>query len=179
MNGGGPLIAFDNASITNGKLYAEGIGSLMMPGLPIPFGDPTLEGQLVPTADGKNVRVLEQGRMTSAFPASTLQNLPNIGAIIGMGMCQGDNMLDALATGCGFIPFQPDVDLDGDGLETFYDTESADPDAGTLKDGRIDKCVDGDGTVILGLDCPSDSRIADGYKMIFVIHGVRAIILAP
>jgi hypothetical protein len=181
-----PLISYEKVSITGGKLHAEGVGSLMMPGFPLPLGgDQTLDGQLVPTQDNEHIRTLEGGRMVTVLAASMLQNLPNIfGALGGMGgmggmQCQGQNFLDAIATGCGFLPFQPDADIDGDGLEKFYDTEGGDPDAGTLTDGHIDKCVDGDGTEILGPDCVSDPRIKDGYKMIFVVHGVRAIVYVP
>jgi hypothetical protein len=156
-----------------------------MPGFPLPFGNPTLDGQLVPTPDNQNIRTLENGRMVSVLSASMLQSLPNIlGALGGMGggmggfQCQGETFLDAIATGCGFLPSQPDADQDGDGLEQFFDT-MGDPDAGTAKDGHIDKCVDGDGTEILGPDCVTDPRIQDGYKLIFVVHGVRAIVYVP
>ena len=55
-------------------------------------------------------------------------------------------------------PLQPDVDLDGDGLERFEDTN---PDDGVA---AIDRCIDGDGAEILGADCVTDPRIQDGYS---------------
>lgn len=47
---------------------------------------------------------------------------------------------------------QPDVDMDGDGLERLM-----------AVGGEIVACVDGDGTVIEGATCHRDPRIADGY----------------
>jgi hypothetical protein len=88
-------------------------------------------------------------------------------------------MLDVMVGGCGFpVTLQPDVDLDDDGLEQFFDTGGG-GDAGTAKDGIIDRCVDGDGTEILGEDCARDARIKDGYLLILVVEGVRAYIEAP
>jgi hypothetical protein len=147
----------------------------MTPGLPLPFVNPSIDGTLNATTEKDAVRTLEKGRLTGAVPASILAAAPNI----AMSMCKGQTLLDVIATGCGFIPVQPEIDLDGDGLEKFYDDESADPDAGSGGDGQIDRCVDGDGTEILGTDCASDPKIADGYRLIFALHGVRAIVLAP
>jgi hypothetical protein len=48
---------------------------------------------------------------------------------------------------------QPDMDRDGDGVEQI------------VGDGTtIMQCIDGDGTVIPGRNCPCDPRIADGYS---------------
>jgi hypothetical protein len=147
----------------------------MTPGLPIPFTNPVIDGTLMASAKGDSVRTLENGRLTGAVRASLLSAVPNI----TMGTCDGGTLLDVIATGCGIFPLQPEVDLDGDGLEKFYDESGADSDAGPTGDGMIDRCVDGDGTEILGTDCPSDPRIADAYRLVFAIHGVRALILAP
>lgn len=174
-NGGSPTIHFESASISGGQLHAEGVGLLSIPGLPIPFQRPTIDGALVASEKGDAIRTLENGRLKGAVAVSLLANAPNI----SMGQCKGSSLLDVIATGCGFITIQPDVDLDDDGFEKLFDDEGGDPDAGSTKDGVIDRCVDGDGTEILGTDCVSDPRIKDGYRLIFVIHGVRAIILEP
>lgn len=173
LPGGDPTIHFTEASITNGRLEAAGPDSLALPGIPFPFQNPELEGRLRATSDESAVRTLDDGRLRGAVPASLLRFLPNV----TMGLCTGSTMLDALAAGCP-ISLQPDVDLDGDGLERYFD-DLGDADAGTSQDGRIDRCVDGDGTEILGTDCVSDSRMADGYRLIFVVEGVRAIVVAP
>ncbi|HJL20464.1 MAG TPA: hypothetical protein RMH99_32655 [Sandaracinaceae bacterium LLY-WYZ-13_1] len=52
--------------------------------------------------------------------------------------------------------FQPSVDVDGDGLEALADTDA---------DGRIDRCVDGDGGALEGADCVLDPAVADGYEL--------------
>lgn len=174
-NGGSPALEFTSASITAGQLHAESFGALGLPMLPIPFQNPTIDGYLSPTSDNQHIRTLENGRLKGVIAASLLAAAPNI----TMGQCTGSSLLDVLATGCGFVQLQPEVDLDGDGLEKFFDDAGGDPDSGSLKDGVIDRCVDGDGTEILGTDCVNDARIKDGYRLIFVIHGARAIILAP
>jgi len=59
--------------------------------------------------------------------------------------------------------FQPDVDLDGDGLETF----EIDP-----ASYEVLSCRDGDGTPIDGAGCLHDARVADGYSLCFDLHGI-------
>jgi hypothetical protein len=62
------------------------------------------------------------------------------------------SFLDVAVNGLGLTP---DIDRDGDGLEKIIGTD----DAITIKE-----CVDGDGTVITGANCPCDPRIADGFS---------------
>jgi hypothetical protein len=173
---GTPAVLFTTASIAGGQLHAEGVMMLDLGmGIPVPLQRPTIDGQLGATTDGTAVKHLTDGRLRGAVPAQTLAYVPNL---LGT-MCGGSQtLLDVFATGCGFIQVQPEVDLDGDGLEQLFDT-MGDADAGTATDGRIDRCVDGDGTEILGVDCPMDPRIQDGYRLIFVIHGVRAYLADP
>jgi hypothetical protein len=58
---------------------------------------------------------------------------------------------------------QPDVDVDGDGLEQI-----------TFDGTAVTGCVDGDGTKIDGPTCVCDPRIVDGYSVALGIHGVPA-----
>lgn len=173
--GDDPTVLFSTASIKDGFLHAESVGILNTPGLPIPFANPVLEGTLKASTEKDSIKTLEDGRLTGAVGASLLAVVPNI----TMGSCKGQTLLDVIATGCGIFALQPEVDLDGDGLEKLFDDETMDADGGSSKDGRIDRCVDGDGTEILGTDCPSDPRIADAYRLVFALHGVRAFVLAP
>lgn len=178
LNGSGvPNIFFTTAVITaGGMLHAEGADTIMgLGGIPLPLQQPEIDGTLV-ASDDQHIRVLQNGRLRGAVPAQLLAFAPNITG----GMCMGTSLLDVLVGGCGFpISLQPDVDLDGDGLEKFYDTMAGtDADAGAGMDGSIDRCVDGDGTELLGTTCVQDPRFADGYRLILVIHGVRATILA-
>lgn len=159
-----PAIHFTTSSITDRALEAAGVDSLDLLDelFPVPISNLRLSGDL--NVDGDVVRTLDGGRLRGAIGASLLSLTPNLVA----EMCPGDSLLDVLASGCGFIPLQPDSDVDGDGLERFFDDDG---------DGAVDRCVDGDGTEILGTDCPRNKAIADGYELIFVVHGVRALIL--
>lgn len=159
-----PAIHFTIASIANSSLQAEGVESLDLLGelFPVPISNLRLSGDL--GVDGDAVRTFDGGRLRGAIGASLLSLTPNLVS----EMCAGESLLDVLASGCGLFPLQPDSDVDGDGLERFFDSDG---------DGVVDRCVDGDGTEILGTECPRDPAIVDGYELIFVVHGVRAHIL--
>jgi len=59
-----------------------------------------------------------------------------------------------------------DMDLDGDGLET------------VVGDGTsVLECIDGDGTIIIGRECPCDARIADAYSVAFSTEAIAATIV--
>jgi hypothetical protein len=131
-------------------------------GIPLPLRRPRIEGTLIASGELGDVSELDDGRLRAAVPAATLALAPNLTG----ETCPGATMLDVIALGCGFLGVQPDVDLDGDGLEELFDDDG---------DGSIDRCVEPDGTETIGTDCASG--IADGYRIIFVIHGVRALIL--
>lgn len=166
---GEPSVHFTTASIDGGELAAEGVSLFMLPGdLPIPFPleQLTISGDLVAGGGGEYVRELENGLMIGAVPVSVLAVVPNIAG----EMCPGQTLLDVLASGCGFANVQPDVDLDGDGTERFFDLDD---------DGSIDLCIDGDGTETTGTDCPTGAGFADGYRLVFALHAVRATLLAP
>ncbi len=65
---------------------------------------------------------------------------------------------------------QPDIDLDGDGLETVQ----------TVAQQGVISCTDGDGTTVVeGADCGCDPRFADGYSIAFVIDFRGATVLGP
>ncbi|MBI4508510.1 MAG: hypothetical protein HY698_02660 [Deltaproteobacteria bacterium] len=73
-----------------------------------------------------------------------------------------DNMsfLDAMVNN---YSLQPDIDVDGDGIEE------------VVGDGvRVAKCLDGDGVVLEGRECPCLPQIADGFSVSFSGTGVRA-----
>ena len=60
----------------------------------------------------------------------------------------------------------PDLDLDGDGLETFVLDDS----------WHIRRCIDGDGaTAIEGPSCWEDPRIADGVSLVVLLGTTRAV----
>lgn len=56
---------------------------------------------------------------------------------------------------------QPDVDEDSDGLERFHDDDG---------DGFVDRCVDGDGREVLGVDCVRTPGFNDAYALEFLFR---------
>ena len=69
-------------------------------------------------------------------------------------------------------PTSPDVDLDGDGLETFV-VQRTGPDG---CQPVVTACIDGDGTRIEGHNCLTDSRIADGYSAALEFQASRVMV---
>lgn len=75
----------------------------------------------------------------------------------------GGNLLDSVVNDLD-LP-SPDLDFDGDGLEQL------------VGDGEgIASCIDGDGTVIEGPDCPCDPRMGDAYSVSVAVEGAAATI---
>ena len=64
---------------------------------------------------------------------------------------------------------QPEIDVDGDGLETI-DLDS---------NAEIFQCHDGDGSLIEGAYCLEDPRIADGFGMCLDMHGIPGELVYP
>jgi hypothetical protein len=90
------------------------------------------------------------GIVTTAFTLCAMSRtyLPGIGSLLDQVVALGK---------------QPDIDVDGDGLET------------VVADGHgVTACIDGDGTMIAGADCVCSPRITDGYSMSLHVHGVPA-----
>jgi len=117
---------------------------------------------------GSRIDTLTEGLVCGVGPASTLKDVPLDFGIPGLP----GTLLDLLVVGFDFLievaPTQPDIDLDGDGLEIFEDTDG---------DQEVDRCIDGDDTQIDGVDCPRDARIADGWSMSFVYEAIWSEIL--
>jgi len=59
---------------------------------------------------------------------------------------------------------QPDVDVDRDGLERFFDDDG---------DLVVDRCVDGDGTEVRAPGCASEERFQDGFELRLLFRAVR------
>lgn len=76
----------------------------------------------------------------------------------------GNNVLWTFLT----LTLQPDVDLDGDGLERIE-----------FNSLGIQYCVDGDGTEIAGAACTCGEAIADGFSMLITARAVGAEIIGP
>lgn len=83
-----------------------------------------------------------QTYVSGAYPACPLSRAAAGGDLPG-------STLDALVA----LQLQPDIDLDGDGLERLERSGVA-----------IDRCIDGDGTVIEGSACPCAPAITDAFS---------------
>ncbi len=125
------------------------------------------------TADTTRITGMRGGVLCGAVPARDLAALPNPANFIGGGGGGGGNsgtFLELLVGGQRVVlfqigPQQPDIDLDGDGLERI---ETA---PGTNGQQQITACIDGNGTRITGRNCASDPRIADGFTAAFQLSG--------
>ena len=100
------------------------------------------------------------GRLGGVIPFCSLSGFAAPGELPG-------SALDLLVNNAAIREaVSPDMDLDGDGLEQ------------VIGDGiGILECIDGDGTVISGSDCPCDPAIADGYSFAADLGGPRAMLL--
>ncbi len=115
------------------------------------------------------------GVLCGALPGHDLANIQNPSGLIPGGGGRGGAMSSFLELIVGgqrlFIfnvgPRQPDVDLDGDGLERYEATMGA-----GMTPPQITACIDGDGTRIEGRTCALDPRMADGFSAAFNVSGV-------
>jgi cysteine-rich repeat protein len=150
----GPLVLYlPSCMVNEGRLRYE-------------FGRASIQGTLTTAPSGPTALA---ARFCGAETVPTLYYVPNT---TGFG---GATLLDLAVIGVAQFgyqvrPVQPDMDLDGDGLETFRDTDG---------DSRIDLCIDGNGTQISGTDCPTDPRIADGYSIAVDVNLVGARLAGP
>ncbi len=156
---GAPVVALVG-SVDGDELTATGSLDLALPGaLAFAADDAVLSGTLVSGGDGFDS--LRDASVRATMPALAIASVPNL----LIDMCPGDDLLDLMVNGCGFLPpAQPTVDVDGDGLERFV----------TGANGVIDLCIDGDGvTELRGVGCVNDPTMADGYTFELSMHATR------
>jgi hypothetical protein len=153
----------------------------------------TIEADVVMTPGGW---VLRNGRLGGVVDAHNMDKIRGLD-VEEIGLLPEDSLADAMfanvlgvliglrrgevgteAEGC----FTPDVDVDGDGLEAFCDLS---PEVEPL---IVEKCVDGDGSVVLdegGTDCTTavdengNLRFVDGVSIAINFETVPATIAAP
>jgi hypothetical protein len=121
----------------------------------VDLGKAHAELTIVPDASGTGFECT-LGRLGGAVPPCPLQG--STGPL-------GQNNLHALT---GFLALQPDIDMDGDGLETVQSDTNG-----------INGCTDGDGTVIAGPTCGCDPRMVDGFSVLLRFTDVGATLLGP
>lgn len=74
------------------------------------------------------------------------------------------SLLDVIV---GSFSLQPDIDINGDGLDTFTGDQT----------NGVTSCTAADGTIIMGHDCACNPKIHDGYSAAFDFSSAPATIL--
>jgi hypothetical protein len=180
-----PLIQFKDGHVGMNVLNAgPDVFSL---GIPIQGTNINLElkgarVQMTLADDGTNTTAMS-GLLGGVLEAASLAQITNINA--GGVIKPDQSLLDAVFVGAA-APILgldtdkdghnlPDIDVDGDGLETFWQ-ENPDP----TMSARVNVCKDGDGTIIKGLDCPlakdakGNPRFVDGLSVAIKFTAVPA-----
>ncbi len=122
---------------------------------------------------------VENGLLCGSIPLRSLNESSSL--LSGFGAAPSDpcdgsskdpSLGDILIGGLpllGILGAQPDIDMDGDGLETIEINREGVPWCQPV----VVACVDGDGTRIEGRDCLGDPRIADGFSVALDFDGPR------
>ena len=110
------------------------------------------------------------GRLGGELSAVTLAQINGIDA--GGVIKPDQSLLDAVFAGAvGTVlgldqdkdqHYLPDIDVDGDGLESFWQSNPT-PAGGSA---HVDTCKDGDGTIIMGTDCPLAKDAKGNYRFV-------------
>jgi hypothetical protein len=172
-----PLIQFNDGKVQSNVLRAgPDIFSLSVPfraGTSINLELKGTHVEMTLSDDGTKTNAMS-GMLGGVLEAASLSqiNMINAGGLIK----PDQSLLDAIFVGAAGAVLAldtdrdghwlPDIDVDGDGLETFYQEN---PVAGQTP--RVDVCKDGDGTIIKGLDCPlakdknGKPRFVDGLSV--------------
>jgi len=110
------------------------------------------------------------GRLGGVLSAVTLAQINGIDA--GGVIKPDQSLLDAVFAGAvGTVlgldqdkdqHYLPDIDVDGDGIEAFWQTNPT-PSGGSA---HVDTCRDGDGTIIMGTDCPLAKDAKGNYRFV-------------
>jgi len=157
---GEPRSVFEEATVVAGDLI-DGHGAV-----PAPLGR-----DLVPTLGELSGSFVETTAGVSARLTWCLYvSIGDAGAARGPAFAGDLSLLEVLLGGgsvfgaSGVPGLRPDIDVDGDGLETVE----------LDGDGRVTRCIDGDRTVISGADCWSDDRLADGFSLVMTFEAIQS-----
>ncbi len=176
---GRPEASFESSIAS--RMLSGGPEDVAIPaGLPIPLE--VRRGYISGTTTEMTSRwhTIEDGLLCGAMPMGTVATLPNLLTMLPFGPpppCDGSDdpgtMADVLVGGVSVFGYrvggvQPDVDLDGDGLESY------EVDSGSGCQGVITACIDGDGTRVEGRGCATDPRFEDGYSTALPFTAIRA-----
>lgn len=178
---GNPLAAFESRTMMSRISGGPEDVEIPLMLIPLELRRGRIHGMV--RASGGEIAGIDDATLCGAVPLSTFALLPNLLEFLGMGMaaetCDGEvspsTMADLLVAGApqgGLIPLrgqQPDVDLDGDGLESFEVVNSGSRGCQPV----IVACIDGDGTRVEGRGCAGDPRFEDGFSAGFSMSAVR------
>ena len=176
-----PLITFKDGSVKMGELsagpdrFALNIPFQKNITLDLELTGARVQLDLVDSGGLTNVPAIGSdgkagGRLGGVLSAVTLAQIKGISA--GGVITADQSLLDAVFAGAvGTVlgldqdknqHYLPDIDVDGDGLETFYQSNP------TAAGGsaHIDTCVDGDGTIVMGTDCPLAKDAKGNYRFV-------------
>lgn len=131
------------------------------------------------TDHGSDPRTLESSSICGVIPVSSLAAIPDLISLVSgspPAACDGGEaaslaellVCGAMPLGVRIGPAQPDVDLDGDGLEQ-YEINATGPSG---CQAVIAACIDGDGSRIEGRDCVLNPRMADGFSAALLLDGI-------
>jgi hypothetical protein len=181
MTAQNPLITFKDGSVKKGLLVAgPDAFNLTVPFqkgimLNLQLTGSHVQMDLVDSGGLTNVPLLGPdgkagGRLGGVLEAITLAQIKGINA--GGVIKPDQSLLDATFVGAvGTVlgldqdkdqHYLPDIDVDGDGLETFW--QSTPPVGGASP--HVDTCKDGDGTIIMGTDCPLAKDAKGNYRFV-------------
>lgn len=198
--GGDPVIVFDDGVVDAANVLTAGpsLFSVQVPvtdsiNLELRITCAQIQGGVISTPNGL---AIQGGRLGGVLDAHTLDQVRGLD-LADFGINPEDSLLDAIFAnllssvitlkkneeGCPM----PDIDVDQDGYEAFCDTNPAD------EIFVVDKCVDGDGTVVLdevdaaGLtvhctearNADGSLRFQDGISVALNFDTVPAILPAP
>lgn len=179
----GPVAATLTGSIQQGQLVAEGGGELMFSDGTASFAlyvqNPKIEASLGPTGDQAGVHFLGGPASVGAVNGKLSGTISIARAAVGAyafddnAHCPNQNLLDTLVLGCAgsgitWPLVQPQIDVDGDGLETFL-AECTTGTAGQL----ITCCRDGNSDQTQGRTCPQGATFKDAYRVQYKLHATR------
>jgi hypothetical protein len=181
FSAGSPLIAFKEGGIKSGQLKAgPDRFSVNIPlrgmNLSLELAGARLSMDLSDAGGKTNA---SNGLLGGVLQALTLQQISGIEA---SGVIKKDqSLLDAIFAGSAIAPilgldsdldghYLPDIDVDGDGIETFYNSTGLTTAGGSLV---VDTCKDGDGTIVMSTadvpcvtakDSKGNYRFVDGLS---------------
>lgn len=167
---GNPLTTF-YGSIASRALTAGPEDFMVSLGLPFPI--PLRRGRVegtITSASATSYGLDDDTKVCGAISISTLATAPNILSMFGLRSepCGGGaepSLGDLIVGGRRGFPMvaatQPDVDVDGDGLERFELLTTGAANCQPV----IVACIDGDGTRTEGRDCAADDAFADGISI--------------